>query len=78
MDRGNAWLELTRKAFNSPPARASTTIRALNAAGYGVLVLGIENTLLHQRKSAHKTGGTPTPLSLKLALAFPYPKWMLK
>ena len=34
-------------------------ICSLNSAGYGFLVLGIKNTLLHKRKSVHQTGGIP-------------------
>lgn len=40
------------------PVRISATICSLNPAGYGVLVLGMKNTLLHQVKSVHQTGGT--------------------
>jgi hypothetical protein len=38
------------------PVRASSTICPLNSAGYGFLVLGMKNTLLHKRKSALQTG----------------------
>ncbi|MBD3662562.1 hypothetical protein H9Q16_01360 [Sulfitobacter sp. TSTF-M16] len=41
------------------PARASATIRSLYSVGYGFLVLGMKNTLLHQVKSVRQTGGTP-------------------
>ncbi|MEM6609444.1 MAG: phosphosulfolactate synthase, partial [Pseudomonadota bacterium] len=43
------------------PTRASATTYSLNSVGYGVLVLGMKNTLLLQGKSVHQTGGTPTP-----------------
>jgi len=35
------------------------TICSLISAGYGLLVLGMKNTLLFSRKSVHQTGGTP-------------------
>ncbi|MEM6890848.1 MAG: hypothetical protein AAF636_22335, partial [Pseudomonadota bacterium] len=41
------------------PTRASATTYSLNSVGYGVLVLGMKNTLLLQGKSVHQTGGTP-------------------
>ncbi len=53
-----------RMVMRSDIIAASIEVSEALEAADGGLVLGMKNTLLHQVKSSHQTGGTPTPNSI--------------
>ncbi len=60
-----------RMVTRSDIIAASIEVSEALEAVYGVLVLGMKNTLLHQVKSGHQTGGTPTPNSIVANASIP-------